>query len=637
MAQKQSSTNTFRKLNINIGILGHVDSGKTSIARALSTHFSTASIDKSPQEKERGITIELGFSCFSIPVHKIPNKLQHAVSSQIEELQFTLVDCPGHASLIKTIIGGAQIIDFMLLVIDINKGIQTQTAECLVLGQILTKKTQIIVVLNKMDLFYKSLHKKKHNKAKQKLDKKMNAIRKVFKQTKFGSTVQIVCITANRDGNNAPGHNTEFDHNLDQISHKSDHIEALIDKILNTIHIPDRKTQSQLPFLAAVDHCFAIKGQGTILTCTILQGTLSMHDMIEVPNFKTQRKVRCIQCYKQNVERAIAGDRVSISIAQFASKKLNRGLVCAPNTVPIIHRAIARCDRINYFKETIKSNSKFHITIGHSTTVAQIICFRKVSAEEREQHKSDEINMEKYKTNVKDIKKEDVKEEEKELVHSALDWNETFALNDEYLYLDQLSETNKSESYVLLTFVKSVCAAKDSLLIGSRFDNAELRKDVCRLGFVGRIVAVVPPPRIISMMQWKQEVNGNEKKQIKTSETRKKKMKNKDKMDAELQSLRIYKPKVREGYIDKFVDGYNAIGTDMFQKGTDISLFVGLKVELETRFHEVGTISASFGDSGNFYITFKQKVKRKRSQKWKPKVYLKSRKFLFQKSNGMTQ
>ena len=104
-----------------------------------------------------------------------------------------------------------------------------------------------------------------------------------------------------------------------------------------------------------------------------------------------------------------------------------------------------------------------------------------------------------------------------------------------------------------------------------------------------------------------------------------------------LQNLRIYKPKEREGFVDKFIDGYTGIGANMFQKGTDISLFVGLKVELETRFHEVGTISGSFGDSGNFYIKFENKVKRKRSEKWKPKVYLKSRKFLYQKSNKMTQ
>ena len=65
-------------------------------------------------------------------------------------LQFTLVDCPGHASLIRTIIGGAQIIDMMMLVVDVTKGVQTQTAECLVIGEILCEK--MVVVLNKIDL-----------------------------------------------------------------------------------------------------------------------------------------------------------------------------------------------------------------------------------------------------------------------------------------------------------------------------------------------------------------------------------------------------------------------------------------------------------------------------------------------------
>ena len=77
----------------------------------------------------------------------LPAHLKH---EPYDVLQVTLVDCPGHASLIKTIIGGAQIIDLMILVVDINKGIQTQTAECLVIGQITCDK--MIVVLNKCDL-----------------------------------------------------------------------------------------------------------------------------------------------------------------------------------------------------------------------------------------------------------------------------------------------------------------------------------------------------------------------------------------------------------------------------------------------------------------------------------------------------
>ena len=88
-------------LNFNVGVLGHIDSGKTSLAKALSTVASTASFDKNPQSKERGITLDLGFSSFCVD---LPEHLKDA--GEWEKLQFTLVDCPGHASLIRTIIGG---------------------------------------------------------------------------------------------------------------------------------------------------------------------------------------------------------------------------------------------------------------------------------------------------------------------------------------------------------------------------------------------------------------------------------------------------------------------------------------------------------------------------------------------------
>ncbi|CAN0555826.1 unnamed protein product, partial [Ectocarpus sp. 12 AP-2014] len=80
------------------------------------------------QSRERGITLDLGFSAFTV---SLP---EHLPQDQYSHLQFTLVDCPGHASLIRTIIGGAQIMDMMLLVIDATKGMQAQTTECVVIG-----------------------------------------------------------------------------------------------------------------------------------------------------------------------------------------------------------------------------------------------------------------------------------------------------------------------------------------------------------------------------------------------------------------------------------------------------------------------------------------------------------------------
>ena len=93
-----------RTLNFNVGVLGHVDSGKTSLSKAISTTASTASFDKNPQSKERGITLDLGFSSFVVAA---PDQIS---KDGYENLQYTLVDCPGHASLIRTIIGKSDIL-----------------------------------------------------------------------------------------------------------------------------------------------------------------------------------------------------------------------------------------------------------------------------------------------------------------------------------------------------------------------------------------------------------------------------------------------------------------------------------------------------------------------------------------------
>lgn len=92
-------------LNINCGLLGHVDSGKTSLSRQLSQISSTAAFDKSPASQERGITLDLGFSGAMNP----PSDSLNARSND-GAFVFTFVDCPGHQSLIKTVIGGSLII-----------------------------------------------------------------------------------------------------------------------------------------------------------------------------------------------------------------------------------------------------------------------------------------------------------------------------------------------------------------------------------------------------------------------------------------------------------------------------------------------------------------------------------------------
>lgn len=119
---------------IHIGLMGHIDAGKTAIARCFTEIISTAGLDKHSQSQARGITIDLGFTFF-----------------QLEKYMITLVDAPGHADLIKSVVSAAKIIDMAILVIDATKGPQVQTGEHLLILDML-KIPHVFVLINKIDL-----------------------------------------------------------------------------------------------------------------------------------------------------------------------------------------------------------------------------------------------------------------------------------------------------------------------------------------------------------------------------------------------------------------------------------------------------------------------------------------------------
>ncbi|XP_055625638.1 selenocysteine-specific elongation factor [Toxorhynchites rutilus septentrionalis] len=309
----------MKVFNLNVGILGHVDSGKTTLAKALSSIPSTAAFDKNPQSQQRGITLDLGFSALvlDLPDHFREN------CGDCDKLQFTFVDCPGHSSLIRTIIGGAQIIDMMILVVDIGKGIQTQTAECLVICELTCRK--IIIVLNKVDTV-------EIDERPKVIQKRIKNIRKILGGTDF-TGCDIVALSA------ASG----------------EKLETLVTVLQKYAFVPERQYDS--PFLFAVDHCFAIKGQGTVCTGTVLQGQVKLNEDVEIPKLKLVKKVKSMQMFKQNLNVARQGDRIGICITQFDPKLLERGTICKPGYVLDIHAAILRLHVIKYYKAVIKSSS----------------------------------------------------------------------------------------------------------------------------------------------------------------------------------------------------------------------------------------------------------------------------------------
>nr|XP_012290794.1 selenocysteine-specific elongation factor [Aotus nancymaae] len=527
-----------RRVNVNVGVLGHIDSGKTALARALSTTASTAAFDKQPQSRERGITLDLGFSCFSVP---LPARLRSALpkfqaSPEADPepgeplLQVTLVDCPGHASLIRTIIGGAQIIDLMMLVIDVTKGMQTQSAECLVIGQIACQK--LVVVLNKIDLLAEG-------RRQATIDKMTKKMQKTLENTKFRGA-PIIPVAAKPGGPEAP--ETEAPQGIPE----------LIELLTSQISIPTRDPSG--PFLMSVDHCFSIKGQGTVMTGTILSGSISLGDSVEIPALKVVKKVKSMQMFHRPITSAMQGDRLGICVTQFDPKLLERGLVCAPESLHTVHAALISVEKIPYFRGPLQTKAKFHITVGHETVMGKLMFFTPAP---------DNFDQ--------------------EPILDSFDFTQEYLFQEQYLCKDLASTVTDNDEadekagqateghcprqqWALVEFEKPVTCPRLCLVIGSRLD-ADIHANTCRLAFHGILL------------------HGLEDRNY---------------ADSFLPRLKVYKLKHKHGLVERAMDDYSVIGRSLFKKETNIQLFVGLKVHLSTG--ELGIIDSAFGQSGKFKI-----------------------------------
>ncbi|XP_041837086.1 selenocysteine-specific elongation factor [Melanotaenia boesemani] len=510
-----------RTLNFNVGVLGHVDSGKTTLARALSSTASTAAFDKNPQSRERGITLDLGFSSFTVD---LPDHLRASGDQQpYDSLQFTLVDCPGHASLIRTIIGGAQIIDLMILVVDVVKGVQTQTAECLLIGEVTCPR--MVVVLNKIDLL-------PPNKRQSAIEKMTKRLHKTLESTRF-KECPVIAVAAKPGGPEAP--DTEEPQGVPQ----------LIELLKKQTYLPKRDPGGDL--LMAVDHCFSIRGQGTVMTGTILQGSLAINDTVEIPVLKVTKKIKSVQMFRKPVSGAMQGDRVGVCVTQFDPKLLERGVVCTPGSLRTLFAALISVRKIGYFKGSLATRAKFHITVGHETVMAKVTFFGLPSS--------------------------DTKPTPTE--PSSLET--PFTLDREYFYQDEYiagqregSSGPDPEQWALLEFERPVTCPAFCLVIGSKLDT-DIHTNTCRLAFQGRLL------------------QGFEDKSY---------------AETALPRLRIYKTKQKEGQVERVTDDYTVIGRSLFKKETNLQLFVGLKVTLSTG--ENGVIEGGFGQSGKFKIRIQE-------------------------------
>lgn len=537
-------------ININIGILGHIDSGKTSLAKKLSTVASTAAFDKNPQSKERGITLDLGFSAFyiRIPEYLKSKYFENERLQKSEFLQITLVDCPGHASLIKTVIAGANIIDSIVLVIDIAKGIQTQTTECLILGEILADK--ITVALNKIDMI-------PSNNRENEISNRISKLRLAFGQTKFGKDVKIIPVSADpRDLNNKANENinddepcenllsktniNEFDNS--KITQYKNNLDNLIKAIIDNVDF-NKNNLKNIPkkeFLFQIDHCFNIKNKGTIVTGTILKGKVSTNDEIYFPELCEKKAVKEMQMFKKPISTAYQGDRVGMLIKNLDHTKIERSIACNEGLVQSIEGGIFILKKIKFYKSEIKSNTKFYIIIGNQGVMAKCLFFNKQLTSNKDLiNTHDQVNLSKVSVNLKQVYQTEFNYEEKLVNHEDF----TFA----YLKFDH-----------------KLMIPPDMIALGSKIDFDVSHKSN-RIAFYGKIVDNL----------------------------------------SDANKIKVFKIKNKTGGILRLVDDQTAIVKSLFKKDSNVDDFIGKKVSItESNGKIEGIILSKFGQSGKVKVEF---------------------------------
>ncbi|MHA1107351.1 MAG: GTP-binding protein [Promethearchaeota archaeon] len=310
--------NVENKIPVHIGLFGHIDSGKTAIAAVISEMISTAGIDAHPQSKERGITIDLGFT-----------------SLILDDYLITLVDGPGHADLIKISASSVEIIDIAMIVIDINKGPQVQTGEHIVMIEALEIK-DIIVILNKIDLFDGNL------------EREIEKIEDFFKSTSYGSNISIYAVSAKQKKG--------FD--------------VLKKGILKKINQLKIKRDIEGHIILPIDHHFSIKGRGAVLTGTLLKGTLSLNQKLTILPINEEGRVKSIQIFHNDLSSGKAGDRVGVNLKGIDINKVYRGCYATddPKLFEYCDLVEIRVKKNRLFKPDIPFGTQVHSTIGMFTT-----------------------------------------------------------------------------------------------------------------------------------------------------------------------------------------------------------------------------------------------------------------------------
>jgi len=285
------------KPHLNIGTIGHVDHGKTTLTSAihyvlskkgLAKFLKYEEIDKAPEEKARGVTINL-----------------HHSEYETEKRHYAHIDAPGHADYIKNMITGAAQMDGAILVVSAPDGPMPQTREHILLaGQV--NVPAIIVFLNKTDMV----------SDKEMLDLVEMEVRDLLTKYKFpGDKIPVIRGSA-----------------LKAIQDDPEAIKS-IELLMKTVdeYIPEPKRPVDKPFLMPVEDVFTIQGRGTVVTGRVERGTLKVNEEVEIVGIEETKKtvVTGIEMFRKSLDEARAGDNVGLLLRGIEKDDVQRGQVVA--------------------------------------------------------------------------------------------------------------------------------------------------------------------------------------------------------------------------------------------------------------------------------------------------------------------
>ena len=295
------------KPHVNIGTVGHVDHGKTTLTAAITKYLSLkgyakfedyANIDKAPEERERGITINTAH-----------------VEYQTDARHYAHVDCPGHADYIKNMITGAAQMDGAILVIAASDGPMAQTREHILLARQVGVPA-IVVFLNKVDQL----------DDEELLELVEMEVRELLSKYEFpGDDLPVIKGSALQA--------LEGGADLEAPEYKC--IKDLMDAVDSYIPTPERK--ADLPFLMPVEDVFTITGRGTVATGRVERGQINMGDKVQIVGLSDESRettITGIEMFRKLLDYAEAGDNIGALLRGVDKKDIERGQVLAkPNSI----------------------------------------------------------------------------------------------------------------------------------------------------------------------------------------------------------------------------------------------------------------------------------------------------------------